>query len=159
MELYIEKFKADCSWHQYSALTIEQWTKESSATMLPVHHSELSEHPFGVLAEHKGSLGVMGYVAVKNLSEDGRVGHIGTLVSNPHYREFGIASQCLDFLLANCQLYLPKMTEVFAYVNEKSAPLFLAKGGCDLSERNILSSTNCNLVVNMTPAIIGTKDS
>ncbi|MEK9196056.1 MAG: GNAT family N-acetyltransferase, partial [Patescibacteria group bacterium] len=118
---------------------------------------ELEEHPFGVLAEHKGCLGTMGYVAVKNLSEDGTVGHIGTLITNPYHRNENIASQCLDFLLAKCGLYLPNMKEAFAHVNEKSLPLFIAKGGIDIEERKLPYSTNCNLVINMTPALNNQK--
>lgn len=157
MELYIEKFNADCLVHQRASLLIEYWSEQASSTMLPVHHSEVQEHPFGVLAEHEGCFGTMGYIAVKNLSEDGKVGHIGTLVTNPYYKQCGVASQCLDFLLENCKLYLPNMEEAFLYANECSAPLFVTKGGVIIGEREHPTSTNCNLVVDMTPALNNSK--
>lgn len=150
-EIHFEEFDADNSWHQHHAAMIGYWSTLSKS-ILPMHPQDMAEHPYGVLIQSEGMNGLMGYIAIKNLSEEG-VGQVGSLIVNPYHRGKNIASLGIGYILKNASQKLPELTAGFAYANELSTPLFIKHGGEPVGTREPSVATGCNTVIDLTSAL------
>ncbi|MBI5357538.1 GNAT family N-acetyltransferase [Candidatus Saccharibacteria bacterium] len=155
MNAKLEKFDKENYLHVASALNVARWSEEETGSMLPITPQDICEHEYGVLAT--GSIGLTiktaGYIAMKEVSPDGKVGQIGAFVVNPEGRGQGLGARLLDYVLKWHKQMLPNLEEVYSYVNHKSLPLFLAKGGVVTNLREPPYRTNCVYEVDLTHAL------
>lgn len=154
MNAKLEKFDIEKHLHVADAINVARWTEVETESMLPVTPQNICEHPYGVLAT--GFIGptikTAGYIAVKELSPDCKVGQIGAFVVNPECRGQGLGARLLDFVLKWHKETLPEMEQLFAYSNHESLPLFIAKAGV-AKLREPPYKTNCIYEVDLSPAL------
>ncbi len=150
-EIYCEKFNKGV-FNQGDVATISQWSEQSDS-VLTIEPDELIEHPYGIIIRHHGDLGLLGYVAIKELSHSGQVGQLGSLVINPLSIGNKVATIGVSHLLENASRELPGMKAGFAYGNEKSTPLFEKLGGVVVGDREPPAETGCNKLVDLTGAM------
>jgi hypothetical protein len=150
-EIYCEKFNR-ASFNQTGVATISQWSEQSSS-VLTIDPDELLGHPYGILIKHHGELGLLGYVAIKELTHSGQVGQLGSLIISPLSIGNKVATIGVGYLLEHALQELPGMKAGFAYGNEKSTPLFEKFGGVVIGDREPSADTGCNSVVDLTDAM------
>lgn len=151
MKYKFEQFNASNSWHQHYAAMISYWSTLSES-ILPLHPDDMAEHPYGVLIQDLGVNGLLGYLAIKDLSEEG-VGQVGSLIVNPYHRGENIALLGIEYILKNATQKLPELTAGFAYANQYSKSSFLANGGVLVGFREPLAATGCNYIIDLTAAM------
>lgn len=154
MNAKLEKFDKENYLHMADAINIAKWTEAETGSMLPITALDICENPYGVLAA--GFIGptikVAGYIAIKEVSSDGKIGQIGMFVVNPECRGQGLGLRLLDYALKWHKDTLPEMEQLFAYSNHESLPLFIAKGGV-AKLREPPYKTSCIYEVNLSQAI------
>lgn len=158
MNAKLEKFDKENYLHVASALNVARWTEAETGSMLPVTPQDICGHEYGVLATgfvNGLTIKTAGYVAIKEVSTDGKIGQIGSFVVNPDGRGQGLGARLLDFVLKWHKDTLPELEEIYSYVNYKSLPIFLDAGGHVTSKRETPSLTNCVFIVDLTPALKG----
>ena len=155
MNAKLEKFDVEKHLHIADAINIARWSEDEAESMLPIAPEDILEHPYGVLAT--GFIGptikTAGYIAVKELNPDGKVGQIGAFVVNPKCRGQGLGLRLLDYALKWHRETLPDMEQLYAYSNQESLPLFMAKGGV-AKLREPPYKTNCVYEVDLSQAIV-----
>ncbi len=149
-ELYCEKFDDSDPVHCRVGWDISRWTKRSNY-ILSASSGDLKEHPYGVLVRRPALYSVVGYGAIKELTQEGEVGQLGTLIASPFCpEERNIAKTCLQHIIEYAPTVLPDMKAVFAYGNYRSTPIFEKLGGVVIGEREQLAATGCNNVIDLT---------
>ena len=155
MNAKLEKFDKENYLHVTDAKEIAKWTKSETGLMLPIPPQDICEHPYGVLAT--GFIGptikVAGYIAIKEVSSDGKIGQIGTFVVNPECRGQGLGKRMLHFILNYHQKTLPDIEQLYSYVNHESLPIYLTAGGIISALREPPYETSCIYEVDMSPAL------
>lgn len=152
LDIRYEKFDKDSFWHKDNyARSLSAWSKQT-ASVLSVEPEEFLDHPYGVVASCPGDIGLLGYVAIKQLSETG-VGQLGALIVNPLSFGNKIATRCVEHLVQTAPHHLPDMRAGFAYANEASKPVFLSLGGVLLGKRPEPAATGCDDVIELTAAM------
>lgn len=155
MNAKLEKFYKENYLHASDAINIAKWTEAETESMLPITAQDICEHPYGVLATGfiGPSIKAAGYIAIKEVSSDGKIGQIGSFVVNPECRGQGLGLRLLDFALKWHKDTLPEVEQLFAYSNHESLPLFIAKGGFVSAMREPPYKTSCIYEVDLTPAL------
>lgn len=156
MNAKLEKFDKENYLHVADALNIARWTEIETGSMLPVTPQEICDHEYGVVATgsiNGLSIKTAGYIAIKEVSPDGKTGQVGSFVVNPEGRGQGLGARLLDYVLKWHKQTLPNLEEVYSYVNHKSLPIFLDAGGVVKNLREPPYRTNCVYEVDLTQAL------
>jgi hypothetical protein len=151
-EIYCERYDDTNPEHQRSIAGISEWTRLSSS-VVSVSSADIGRHPYGVLVRRPGLYTTIGYGAIKELTEDGEVGEVGTIIASPYYVDNSIERRCIQFLLENAPDALPDMKVAFTYARYPTTPIFQSFGGVLLGQRQEPSETGCNDVIDLTPAM------
>lgn len=151
-DIFFEKLDDNDAFHQQDVHSISYWSNESDS-VLSVHRNELLyEHPFGILAQTELH-GVVGYIAVKELSHDGQVGQVGSLITHPNLKNKGAGSGLIKEIIKYAPTHLREMKASFAYGNPESTPIFVNLGGTVIGQREPAAATTCNDIIDLSDAM------
>lgn len=155
MNLLVEKFQPADAAHQEAARNIIICSG-LLGTMRPLSRETMAMHPYGLIAYDHGEryprgVSGVGYVALVGYEEE--VGTVGALVVYPRYHRRGIGAMLAGRLINSLVSEFPEMQSCYTFANDESKNLFLRLGGVLVGQREPISSTGCNYVIDLSPVV------